>query len=70
MDPGTGRLYRATAEAARTLGLVPVRRELTDEERARGRIRFADPCGCGSGRKFKHCCFLKRRTDSDGESLK
>ncbi len=56
-----GRIYSVTDEAdALRRGLTMIRRDLTPEERERGHIRFCDPCGCGSGKKFKACCFGKR----------
>ena len=36
---------------------VPVKRDLTAKERAEMQIRKYAPCGCGSGRKFKFCCY-------------
>lgn len=64
-----GYLYdvRDEADAIRR-GLTPVRRDLTPEERERGRIRFCDPCGCGSGKKFKACCYGKVTTVQQGPS--
>ena len=50
-----------TEAQARERGFVPLMRTLTHEERAEGRIRFCAPCGCGSGKKFKHCCFTRAR---------
>jgi hypothetical protein len=31
----------------------------TPEQRRRGRVGRNDPCGCGSGRKFKKCCLFR-----------
>jgi len=60
MDPGTGKLYRVTDEqAARKRGLVPVVRELTPYERQTEKIGRNSPCACGSGIKFKKCCYAK-----------
>lgn len=57
MDPGTGKLYRVdNDEQAKSLGLVPVRRGLTDREKMEMQIHLYSPCGCGSGKKFKFCC--------------
>ena len=36
---------------------VPVKRDLTAKEWAEMQIRKYAPCGCGSGRKFKFCCY-------------
>jgi len=58
MDPGTGKIYQVTDEqAARKRGLIPVGRSLTTYERATEKIGRNSPCGCGSGKKFKKCCY-------------
>lgn len=41
---------------------IPVRRDLTKVEEARRSIGKYAPCGCGSGKKFKFCCFQKPAT--------
>lgn len=65
MDPGTGKLYHVADDAeAKRRGLIPVRRDLTEKERADMQIRLYQPCGCGSGKKFKFCC---RAAHSAGE---
>jgi hypothetical protein len=62
MDAGTGKLYPVFDEAeAKKLGLVPVKRKLTDKERGDMQIRLYSPCSCGSGEKFKFCCFKNDR---------
>lgn len=38
---------------------VPVVRDLTAKERSDNQIKLYGPCGCGSGKKFKFCCFKK-----------
>lgn len=38
---------------------VPVLRDLTKVEEARRRILKYSPCGCGSGKKYKFCCYRK-----------
>jgi uncharacterized protein YchJ len=35
---------------------VKVERDLTAKERCESQIRLYEPCGCGSGKKFKFCC--------------
>ena len=34
-----------------------IKRELTQLEHAMAQIKLYSPCGCGSGKKFKFCCF-------------
>jgi uncharacterized protein YchJ len=36
---------------------IPVTRDLSAKERADMQIRKYAPCGCGSGKKFKFCCY-------------
>lgn len=38
---------------------IPVMRSLTAKEQADQRIKLYSPCACGSGEKFKFCCFRK-----------
>lgn len=57
MDPNSGRLqYVKDAAEARSRGLIPVQRDLTEIERSEMQIRLYSPCACGSGKKFKFCC--------------
>ena len=65
MDPNSGRLHNVNDLAdALSRGLVPVRRDLTVKEQAAMQIRLYSPCVCGSGKKFKFCCFRKRTASS------
>ena len=36
---------------------VPVKRDLTKLEEMSRQIKMYSPCGCGSGKKFKFCCY-------------
>ena len=36
---------------------VEVKRDLTLLERANMQVKMYAPCGCGSGKKFKFCCY-------------
>ncbi len=36
---------------------VEVKRDLTELEKLTKQIKLYSPCGCGSGKKFKFCCF-------------
>jgi uncharacterized protein YchJ len=38
---------------------VPVVRDLTEIEKLNQQIKLYSLCGCGSGKKFKFCCFQK-----------
>jgi hypothetical protein len=63
-----GRVYRLPLEALlmgsrRAKNLTPIMRELTEEEKNSGKIGFNAPCTCGSGKKFKRCCFGRRPED-------
>lgn len=62
MDPNSGKIQMVQdALDARSRGLVPVQRDLTTKEKADMQIRLYSPCGCGSGKKFKWCCYTGRR---------
>lgn len=64
MDPNSGKLQMIQdAEVARLRGLVPVKRDLTVKEKADMQIRLYAPCGCGSGKKFKFCCYKPTTAD-------
>lgn len=39
---------------------VPVVRDLTRLEEFQHQIKSYSPCACGSGKKFKHCCYRKQ----------
>lgn len=60
MDPDNGRLYEIPEQQAKERGLVPVKRALTEKERAEMQIALYSPCACGSREKFKFCCFRKK----------
>jgi hypothetical protein len=53
--------------AAEFLDLAPeekpkyseVLRDLTALEEAQRQIQMYSPCGCGSGKKFKFCCYQR-----------
>jgi len=36
---------------------VPVKRDLSAQEEYAMKIRMYAPCVCGSGKKFKFCCY-------------
>ncbi len=64
MNPDNGRLVMLrddsseVAQAAAMDGYtIQVRRELTRREKDKKQIRMYSPCGCGSGKKFKFCCW-------------
>lgn len=40
---------------------VPVKRDLTERERFDHKIKLYSPCGCGSGKKFKFCCYVGKQ---------
>jgi len=65
MDTQTGQIY--TAEEVNALfkdipkimqkNIVPIIRDLTKLEETTMQLRKYAPCGCGSGKKFKFCCY-------------
>jgi uncharacterized protein YchJ len=40
---------------------IQVNRDLTIKESFDMQIKKYSPCGCGSGKKFKFCCFQKKK---------
>ena len=55
-----GNLHFNMSEAeALKRGLIPVRRALTNREVEGKRIAPNSLCGCGSGKKFKKCCYRR-----------
>lgn len=60
MDTRTGEVMPLDEiPADETQHFVPVVRDLTASERFHKQIRLYEPCGCGSGKKFKFCCHRK-----------
>ena len=67
MDTRTGQIYdedtlKRFTEGMRLLPedkpfIKPMRVHPTPVQRATGRVQRNDPCPCGSGRKFKKCCW-------------
>jgi uncharacterized protein YecA (UPF0149 family) len=51
VETAEGRLQREY-EHLREMAIPP-----TPEQQRRGRVGRNDPCPCGSGKKFKRCCF-------------
>lgn len=68
MDTRTGEIHDAEVMQRFLAGLiaqperkcfVPVVRDVTAREKADKQILLYQPCGCGSGQKFKFCCHAK-----------
>ncbi len=63
MDTRTGELVNPEAfndiPAVDRKFFVPVQRDLSKTEAANMQIKKYSPCACGSGKKFKFCCFKK-----------
>ncbi len=58
MDDG-GRIYiDPSATLIKAAGLKPIKRAVTPAEKKACKIGRNAPCGCGSGVKFKKCCYL------------
>lgn len=38
---------------------VEVKRDLSESEKFHMQIKMYSPCACGSGKKFKFCCYKK-----------
>jgi uncharacterized protein YchJ len=62
MDPETGGIKEFESdEAAKLSGYVPIKRNIKLKEQATHQVRMYSPCGCGSGKKFKFCCYKKSK---------
>lgn len=64
MDTRTGRILRLDVMELlhrRDMRQAPYLREMvippTPAQKRRGRVGRNEPCPCGSGKKFKRCCF-------------
>lgn len=65
MDRRTGRIYEVRGTIT-TDNLVEMKVQPTPVQLLRGRVGRNDPCPCGSGTKFKRCCY-KTQTRKDGK---
>lgn len=57
MDTRTGEIRHFEEGEAVPKNFVPVNRPLTVREYHKAKINKYSPCACGSGKKFKFCCF-------------
>lgn len=67
MDTRTGRIYTTKEESEESLDIIKRQKYLkqinipvTDRQMKRNppKIGRNEPCGCGSGKKFKYCCWM------------
>lgn len=59
-----GNIYKdPSPELVKEKKLKPINRSLTARERKTAKIGRNSPCGCGSGIKFKKCCYGKPWAD-------
>ena len=73
MDTTSGEIV-SPEELAKYAGKIPPHIKMmgidpTPAQLRRGRIGRNEPCGCGSGKKFKNCC-LKRKEEIMTEELR
>lgn len=59
MDSNGNLYFNPSKELMESLKLTEVKRTLTTYERKTAKIGRNAPCGCGSGIKFKKCCYGK-----------
>jgi len=57
MNTSTGHLVMIEDNQPVPTGLVEVKRPLTVREKTKMMVNKYAPCGCGSGKKFKFCCY-------------
>ena len=71
MDPNSGKLQMIQdEELSRLRGLVPVRRDLTEKEKADMQIRLYSPCACGSGKKAQVLLLQEMTTPDEAGVVK
>jgi hypothetical protein len=61
MNVQTGELVRLNDGDVLPDGHIAVKRELTAREKYDMKVKLYSPCGCGSGKKFKFCCYRKQK---------
>jgi len=61
MDAGGNLYFNPDEELVKKKKLTMVTRPLTEREIKTGKIGRNAPCGCGSGVKFKKCCYGKQQ---------
>ena len=59
MDSGGKIYFDPPPELVKKKRLTMINRPLTENEAKRQKIGRNAPCGCGSGVKFKKCCYGK-----------
>jgi len=59
MNVNTGQIVMVDDGCEMPAGHIEVKRPLTVRENRRMKIDPYSPCGCGSGKKFKFCCYQK-----------
>lgn len=64
MDSRDGRIHQVDDVAALPAEdrqyMVPMAYPPTPYQRKKLRVGRNDPCGCGSGKKFKRCCLFRK----------
>lgn len=61
MNPVTGRIVTIEFGKPAPPATVPMILPPTPRQLRRMRVGRNEPCPCGSGRKFKQCCYSPRR---------
>ncbi len=63
MDDRTGRIVDHSEvekmPASERKHFIEVQRDLSRQEKASRQVQLYSPCACGSGEKFKFCCYKK-----------
>lgn len=59
MNVNTGCIFELRPDEPVPADCVEVRRSLKAKEKADMQIKMYSPCGCGSGKKFRFCCYRK-----------
>jgi len=71
MDTRTGEIISnellGQLPAEESKHFIPVIRDLSIAEELNRQINLYSPCACGSGNKFKFCCFNKPSTPNQSK---
>ena len=69
MDINTGQIKPEDELSKEEKGdYIPFDRKLTPKEQANLKVDKYSPCACGSGKKFKFCCYRKKKIEEEKQA--
>jgi len=57
-----GNLTKALKRLEKNKNIMEMKIPPTERQLKEGKVRRNDPCPCGSGKKFKKCCWINNRS--------